>query len=169
LRLDEEIRGAITPVSLNTRPYNYREPVDNEQLTVIGLGVLDVGDTYRSEYLQEVNVNYISNCAERSAYERGLIQEDIMFCAGHPQGGRDSCQGKFNNAISLTCIPCLISTYTLYLLHLFGAAGDSGGPILDPQNRQIGVVSFGRGCGQADFPGVYARISAVSSWLEQIK
>jgi hypothetical protein len=47
--------------------------------------------------------------------------------------------------------------------------GDSGGPILDAQNRQIGLVSFGRGCGQAEYPGVYARISAASNWIEQTR
>jgi hypothetical protein len=93
LRLDQEIRGAITPVRLNTRPSNFRQPSNGEQLKVIGLGVTDLNSGFRSEYLQETTVNYIANCAAKSAYEPGIVKEAIMFCAGAPQGGRDSCQG----------------------------------------------------------------------------
>eukprot|EP00980_Cylindrotheca_fusiformis_P031118 scaffold25830_cov162-Cylindrotheca_fusiformis.AAC.19 len=67
----------------------------------------------------------------------GEIVEDIMFCAGVPAGGKDSCQG------------------------------DSGGPILDRFGTQVGVVSWGYGCGQANFPGVYSRVSGGLDWINQ--
>lgn len=35
--------------------------------------------------------------------------------------------------------------------------GDSGGPLF--ANVQVGIVSFGQGCADPGFPGVYARIS----------
>lgn len=68
---------------------------------------------------------------------RGGVEEDIMFCAGVEGGGRDSCQG------------------------------DSGGPILNQDGVQVGVTSWGNGCAQAGFPGVYARVSAVNDWLQE--
>ena len=45
--------------------------------------------------------------------------------------------------------------------------GDSGGPlVLTGTNMQVGVVSFGRGCARPGVPGVYARVSAVYSWIQ---
>ncbi|CAL4069405.1 unnamed protein product, partial [Meganyctiphanes norvegica] len=64
---------------------------------------------------------------------------EIMLCASHP--GTDSCQG------------------------------DSGGSIAVVEGElyvQVGVVSWGYGCADASFPGVYSRISTVLRWIHQI-
>ncbi|KAH9628344.1 hypothetical protein HF086_015874 [Spodoptera exigua] len=42
--------------------------------------------------------------------------------------------------------------------------GDSGGPLYH-NNVVVGVCSFGIGCGQANFPGVNARVSRYASWI----
>lgn len=67
----------------------------------------------------------------------GQLTPSLMLCAGEPNGGKDSCQG------------------------------DSGGPILDENNVQVGVVSFGDGCAQRGYPGVYSRISGGLDWINQ--
>ena len=42
--------------------------------------------------------------------------------------------------------------------------GDSGGPMFvddsAPVRRQIGITSFGRGCGAPAYPGVYTEVNA---------
>ncbi|THA57193.1 trypsin-like serine protease [Streptomyces sp. A1136] len=42
--------------------------------------------------------------------------------------------------------------------------GDSGGPLV-AQGRLIGLVSWGRGCGRADSPGVYTRVAAMVGFV----
>jgi len=47
--------------------------------------------------------------------------------------------------------------------------GDSGGPLLNAVTRkQVGVTSWGTGCASKDYPGVYARVSKVSSWVVSV-
>ncbi|RSL83135.1 Trypsin [Fusarium oligoseptatum] len=59
-----------------------------------------------------------------------------MFCAGLAEGGKDSCQG------------------------------DSGGPIVDTSNTVVGVVSWGEGCAQPNFSGVYARVGTLRTYID---
>merc|ERR1712165_133536 len=63
-----------------------------------------------------------------------------MLCAG--QKGQDSCMG------------------------------DSGGPMVRLQGgsyQQIGIVSWGIGCGKAQFPGVYTRVGFMRSWIDKAR
>jgi secreted trypsin-like serine protease len=46
--------------------------------------------------------------------------------------------------------------------------GDGGGPLVcekDQSWHQVGIVSFGIGCGRADTPGVYTRVASYSEWI----
>ncbi|XP_078056898.1 trypsin-like [Mustelus asterias] len=64
-----------------------------------------------------------------------------MLCAGYEEGGRDACQG------------------------------DSGGPLVCQGTSseawvQVGIVSWGHGCGQSRNPGVYTLLTNYIEWLE---
>mmetsp|Transcript_41933 Transcript_41933/g.47654 ORF Transcript_41933/g.47654 Transcript_41933/m.47654 type:complete len:704 (-) Transcript_41933:39-2150(-) len=127
------------PIQLNN---NGAVPMNEQILTVIGFGAQNQGSTATPSRLQEVDVNYISTntCNNPSSYS-GQVQGETMFCAGiEGEGGRDACQG------------------------------DSGGPIFyekeDGIFEQVGIVSWGRGCAQRRYPGIYSRISGVIDWIQ---
>ncbi|XP_032405481.1 trypsin isoform X2 [Xiphophorus hellerii] len=44
--------------------------------------------------------------------------------------------------------------------------GDSGGPLVC-RGRVYGMVSWGNGCGDAQFPGVYTAVSRFRCWIDQ--
>merc|ERR1719158_1936634 len=102
-----------------------------------GWGTLSSGGSATND-LQYVRVPAITNSQCNSAYGGDIT--DTMLCAGYPNvGGKDACQG------------------------------DSGGPFVcnDNGNAVIaGVVSWGIGCTLPNYPGVYARVTPVLSWIQ---
>lgn len=49
--------------------------------------------------------------------------------------------------------------------------GDGGGPLVcedDGYYELSGLVSWGFGCGRAQVPGVYVKVSSFISWINQI-
>lgn len=44
--------------------------------------------------------------------------------------------------------------------------GDNGGPLVS-YGMLIGLVSWGNGCAEYGYPGVYTRISVVRDWIDQ--
>uniref|UniRef100_A0A4W4DYN9 Peptidase S1 domain-containing protein n=1 Tax=Electrophorus electricus TaxID=8005 RepID=A0A4W4DYN9_ELEEL len=107
---------------------------------VTGWGNIGSGASLPSPgYLQEVQVPIIGNRQCFCLYGGGITGN--MICAGALPGGKDSCQG------------------------------DSGGPLVIKQGSiwiQAGIVSFGNGCAQANYPGVYTRVSQYQKWINQV-
>lgn len=100
----------------------------------------------------EVRVTSTDQCNRNySRLEIGWLSIDEHFlCASDPQGKRDACQG------------------------------DSGGPLMWNNQQgaleqtssekwyQLGLVSFGYGCANTQYPGVYTRISYYIPWIVKI-
>ncbi len=105
---------------------------------ITGWGDQTDGAEAGSNDLREVAVPIVSNVTCQGSY--GSQVTENMLCAGLSSGGRDSCQG------------------------------DSGGPLIVSNGRggflQAGVVSWGNGCAQPQFFGVYTRVSNYESWID---
>lgn len=112
-------------------------------VTVVGWGATsyEVGQqpTFPT-ILNQLNIPLVSRqvCNEPQSYN-GLLGAG-QICAGYAAGGVDAC------------------------------VGDSGGPLMFLQNggyRQIGVVSFGRGCAEENQYGVYTSVPFYAGWINQ--
>nr|XP_055050406.1 tryptase-like [Misgurnus anguillicaudatus] len=105
---------------------------------VTGWGDIFGNGTY-PDILQEVEVPIVSNSECNFSYNGAIT--DNMLCAGLNVGGKDSCRG------------------------------DAGGPLVVREGSrwiQAGVVSFGKGCAEPSFPGVYTRVSQYQDWIGSV-
>lgn len=46
-------------------------------------------------------------------------------------------------------------------------SGDSGGPFV-VDGKLAGLVSWGRGCAEAGYPGVYTNVALFSNWTQAL-
>jgi secreted trypsin-like serine protease len=119
------------------------EPGDD--VRVIGWGTrvgFDLVGLTITDQLQEVDVPIVDDAECDQNYTlMGGIDEATMVCAGNLHGTEDSCQG------------------------------DSGGPLMGlgtgGELRQVGVVSWGFGCGYPTQYGVYSRVgdALLGNWV----
>lgn len=92
-------------------------------------------------HLQEASVPITTDAYCAGAYSD--FDPVTMVCAGFPQGGTDTCQG------------------------------DSGGPLFGTVGgalKVVGSTSYGNGCAEAGFPGVYARVgdTTLREWIRSL-
>lgn len=121
--------------------------VDNEDLTILGYGLLEEHGEVSATRLRQATVQYHSDCSF-AKYMPGRVGPDTMFCA----------HGYYNETSAID-----------------SCQGDSGGPILRPlpssrgdkqQWMQCGVTSWGEGCARPNAPGVYARTDVAYDWIQ---
>ena len=79
----------------------------------------------------------------------------------------EECEAVYGEDLSPRLAVCAGRT------NLDTCQGDSGGPLFVPVGRgfrQIGVTSFGSGCGEIGFPGVYTQVSAlpVGNFIQRV-
>jgi trypsin len=128
----------VVPIKLSKM-----DPAYQQVLTLTGWGRLTFGGNLPDE-LQMVNVNYIDTetCTTSPFnYTKNRITMSMMCAGALVGGGRDSCQG------------------------------DSGGPLIAQGTNKrthllVGVVSWGEGCADPKYPGIYGRVSYVLDWIK---
>ena len=95
-----------------------------------------------------------TNNADRSILQVGQVQ---MI-------NREQCNAKYNGG---NC-PGQIGTYSVCAAspNVDSCQGDSGGPLL-LNGVLTGITSWGYGCADSRYPGVYAEVAKGRSWFEQ--
>ncbi|XP_030562049.1 serine proteinase stubble [Drosophila novamexicana] len=127
----------IQPICLPTSPAQQSRSYSGQVATVAGWGSLRENGPQPS-ILQKVDIPIWANAECAQKYGRaapGGIIES-MICAG--QAAKDSC------------------------------SGDSGGPMIVNEGSrytQVGIVSWGIGCGKGQYPGVYTRVTSLLPWI----
>jgi trypsin len=114
-------------------------PADGDTVTAIGFGHTSE-DGEPSMTLQHVHLVAIGHLPCAMAYLSATrITESNMLCAGSANDGQeDSCQG------------------------------DSGGPLISADDKLVGIVSYGLGCGRPNSASVYARVSGGMSFIKEV-
>ncbi|XP_028836833.1 complement C1r subcomponent-like [Denticeps clupeoides] len=133
----------IMPLCLPSRDHQY---IPDTYGLVSGFGMTE--DKKIPTKLRFVRVPLVKDDVCRKSIEKitNETSEDFkftenMFCAGFPEGGRDSC------------------------------SGDGGGAFALENNNQFwaaGIVSWGVNCGEAGKYGVYTRVAQYSGWINDI-
>jgi hypothetical protein len=113
------------------RPGDRSDWSPGDGAAVLGWGVTSEGGTEPSDELRLAGVA-IQDDADMAAAYGDKFKASDMLGAGRSTGRFDAC------------------------------GGDSGGPLVVGTDkagfRQVGIVSFGQGCGRPESPGVYSRL-----------
>ncbi|XP_055596422.1 CLIP domain-containing serine protease B4-like [Uranotaenia lowii] len=134
-----EFTDFVSPICLPTAPKTKNKNTDKMVFTAVGWGNTEHKNStyeYGSRYKLEVKLNGVNITYCKEVYDEDFLESQM--CAG-AEKGKDTCQG------------------------------DSGGGLVaqvDGYYYEYGIVSWGRGCGQRDIPGVYTRVASYLDWIE---
>ncbi|GHJ41738.1 trypsin-like serine protease [Streptomyces sp. TS71-3] len=133
------IRLAQRVTTLPTLPIAHSTAYDKGTFTIVGWGsATENGPQQR--YLLKATVPFVDDTTCNNAYSGDLVPSDEI-CAGYlSTGGVDTCQG------------------------------DSGGPMFRADAGgewvEVGIVSWGNGCAEPGYPGVYSQVSTFASAID---
>jgi len=88
-----------------------------------------------------------------STLPAALLQVDV------PVVSRTSCQSSYGTSAITARMICAGQTGK------DSCQGDSGGPLVNANKQLVGVVSWGRGCAAAGYPGVYTNVAVLRDWV----
>jgi secreted trypsin-like serine protease len=133
------IRLQSRVTSLPTLPITHTTAYDNGTFTIVGWGSTFEGGP-QQRYMMKATVPFVDDNTCNNAYNGELVPSDEI-CAGYmATGGVDTCQG------------------------------DSGGPMFRKDNNgawiEVGIVSWGNGCAEPGYPGVYSQVSTFASAID---
>lgn len=114
----------------------------DEDATVIGWGHTEYKGN-ASPVLKFVDIKFVARDTCKNSYSKIYRNiTDNMLCAGEHL--KDSCQGDSGGGLLVLGEDKQTDSYLHYL---------------------AGVVSFGKGCGKQEFPGVYTRVTNFRDWI----
>lgn len=132
----------------------------SDDLRAIGLGyTLHANPHSAPLVLQEATLHYVTNVVCERAKDpnitetyAGLITDD-MLCANDVLEGQDTCQGDSGGPLIMSSSSSSSSSSTTSTSH--------------DDDILVGVTSWGFGCANPNFPGVYSRVSHHATWIRQ--
>jgi len=132
---------AVQPACLPDDDFPMNEEGDLCQVSGWGVTNTSLGHSSAKPNLQWVTLPTLKTSYCNAKYNRATTYflEEVMFCAGFKEGGKDAC------------------------------TGDSGGPYVCRNSKGkyavTGVVSFGIGCARKKYPGVYTKVKSFNDWI----
>jgi secreted trypsin-like serine protease len=134
----------IEKIEIDGRPHS-SWPAAGTDAVISGWGTTSF-EGYISNQIKSATIDVLTNPSDPTCglYPQNEYIPSMMLCAGTTDGGVDSCQG------------------------------DSGGPlaIYDGKRKKWflgGITSWGYGCAEMDYPGVYTRVSSYVKWIDLIE
>ncbi|MDU0354176.1 trypsin-like serine protease [Paraglaciecola aquimarina] len=103
---------------------------------------------------------YVAGEGPTSNYPNILHQVDLTLLSN------EQCEREFSNGTITNAMICATS-----IIEQGSCQGDSGGPLVINTNeglQQVGIVSFGVGCADPEYSGVYTRVAEFTDWLDAL-
>uniref|UniRef100_A0A1I8PCZ0 Peptidase S1 domain-containing protein n=1 Tax=Stomoxys calcitrans TaxID=35570 RepID=A0A1I8PCZ0_STOCA len=143
----------VRPIAL---PEYGDEIPDKQPLFVSGWGLTSETGSVVS-MLNHVAVNLMNHSICEESYRYVATITGQMFCAGLPEGGKDSCQGDSGGPLV---------SYASSPSSTLARPSTAAWPA-PTRPTQYGIVSFGVGCAHKGYPGVYTNVAALRPWIDE--